>query len=279
MAFMFSDIFEVIPEPKTTKKVLLLEDKRTSNTMDKTKRKCCPQAHCRNLHIHYNINKKSYKCYKCHHIFTKPGTRHVQPMKAHRKKRSAHEQETPTKAEIVHKINMITSPRDKAFIATLYLSACRVSELIPYKTYPGLRKIDIEAKKIKNKKNEDVTFLLLHNRPILKRKNTPRKTIPINVSREKNMVKALYDYIMMPSVDPAMPLFEFTRYRAYQIVRDTMGEEYYTHWFRHIRTTHLITMDGLNETQLVKYLGHADNRQLKHYAHLRWQDLAASLAD
>lgn len=193
--------------------------------------------------------------------------------------------------------------RARALIAMYYLTGCRASEIthckflkhrnvikekrmgldgtrrIVYKLdehrnplfkewieehdYKGLRKNDIEIKKIDNRL---CMIVRTENR---KNKHRTTKRLPVPIEFERNIAVFVYRYLKTLNDDDY--LFPFSKRTAQRIINDTLG--FNVHFLRHIRATHLITKYDFNEQMLVKYMGWSDSRPAKHYEELRSTDL------
>jgi len=177
--------------------------------------------------------------------------------------------------EIINKINRTKNKRDAALIATLYLTGCRIEELLKYKHY----KLDIKGKPVKKEqieiRGDEIIFRnirclkLTRNRNGVKSHRAQVRNIPIVFNQlEKPLIRYLMDYIK--GLNPEDPLFNITRWRAYQILSE-IG--LYPHLLRHARLTHLAVDYDFGEAQLRHFTGWSTSNTAKHYTHLRISDL------
>ena len=204
-----------------------------------------------------------------------------------------------SRSEIVDAIQAINSPnplRDKALIAFLYLSGCRVEECVKYM---GLRTVEVDVEvpgTIKGRRaymlqkqeqlkkvligypivKKQVEFfkqdeLIIHNVRILKRRKWPvlLRNIPIVIN---NKEKDIYQYFMnyLSYLDREEPIFNMTRERAWQIIKEVGLTP---HILRHIRLTHLAQDYDFTDQQLVKFTGWHDSRQASNYVRMNVGDL------
>ena len=189
----------------------------------------------------------------------------------------------PTQNELLTSIDLIPSKRDRALVAIAYLTGGRISELVReenlkkttykkgkvYKVdtikldYKGITKKNMTIQKIKG---DSLLVIDIQNR---KNKNRLRKTIPIPIAKEQKFVDVIGEYTITLNAND--PLFTFNKHRAYQIMRQHMNMN--CHFFRDIRATHLVTLHGLGDFKLVKYMGWSDARPASRYVQLDWKDI------
>lgn len=167
----------------------------------------------------------------------------------------------------------------KAMVAFIYLTACRVSEMVGHREY--VIEEDIKVEKWHNTiQKQDIEFIeqdgkpfaLIHNVVILKRRKAIElhRTIPINLEREKELwayVQAYLDTLPYPE----MYLFKMERTTAYKKIR--FGTGYWPHYFRHARITNLVKEYGFDVIGLVNFTGWAKPEMAMEYAHIRPTDL------
>jgi len=201
-------------------------------------------------------------------------------VKAWAKQSELKKERIPTRQDIKDAAFYIPNLAYRSLFILLYLSGCRVTELVGEKkrnvwwktkaepwwhkktvepNIRGIRRDDITRDYIKGK---DMLMLNITNR---KSKERRRKIIPISVQVEKELIRMLDMYLNQ--LGPQELLFKFGKTRAYQVLQKYV--EMNPHWLRHIRCTHLVTNYDFSEQHLVQYLGWADGRQAKHYMELR----------
>ena len=154
--------------------------------------------------------------------------------------------------------------RDRAMICMLYVTGCRVSELVQQ-----VKKYDLDIQEIRGTK-----FLIINNVWCLKRKAPIKRNIPICIEKEQEFMKYIYDYVV--DLDPGDILFPISRQHAYNIVRK-FKDEAFPHYFRHLRLTNLAKDYGFNSAELRQYTGWTDDKPASHYVHLNWKDTAKKM--
>jgi integrase len=182
-----------------------------------------------------------------------------------------------TKVPNINEVTLMAEGIDKPVVRALfvlsYLTAGRICELVRYNR-KGIRKDSIKRYDfvMTEKQGRKVILITLRNE---KNRKRGTKDIPIPLDRDDNvnlfnLVKPYLDSIPMDS-----ELFPFGYQNAYKQLKKYV--DWNPHWFRHIRATHLITMYGLNEQLLIRFMGWTDSRPAKHYSELRWEDLLDKL--
>lgn len=164
--------------------------------------------------------------------------------------------------ELLHKIKTLTTKntkRDRALISFMYLLGGRISEVLPIKRY------QIEERIV-----QDSRFLVIFHVKTLKRKKKVPRNIPINYEKYKDFVDIILDYII--GLEEQDQLFTFTRQRAWQIINERMG--LFCHYFRHLRSSHLVEYEGYTEGDLKRFHGWSTDNMANTYVHLDWQYLA-----
>ncbi len=169
----------------------------------------------------------------------------------------------PNYQEMVDMFSVIDNPRDRALLVFAYLTGGRISEILELKP-SNIDTVEIDEK----------TFVRIEI-PNRKNKNKNWKILPISTEKEYALLGLVDDYFKTVSGDRC--LFDFTKQRAWQIITKHFvyeGFQLSPHFFRHIRLTHLVTIYGFGEHQLMMFAGWSDPRPAKHYIEMRWQDLA-----
>jgi len=190
--------------------------------------------------------------------------------------------------ELIERINLIKTPMNKALISFLYLSGCRISEVV------GTKKVIKKYKKEGKVKTlidtihievppiykEDIEYipeqemLLVTNAPCLKRRDgVPRRIIPIKYTKEPELFNNFIAYYN--SLPVLEPLFSITRQRAWQIVKKELKQ--FNHYLTHSRCTHLVTRNNFTDADLKQFRGWASTAPATIYTHLRWQDIAKKM--
>jgi len=215
-------------------------------------------------------------------------------------KKRYRESEVPSIEELNNMLNRIyygkidiglQTKRIRALIALYYLTAGRLTEVIPRKYAYLIEKEKDENEKVISKKvvkvekkykgviKEDISFDLIDEKQVMyvrleNRKNKDRtsKKQPIPIELESPLVNHVKIYLDI--LKENQPLFKFSNKRATQLINETIG--FNAHFLRHIRATHLITLYDFNEQALIEYMGWSDARPAKSYMELSKKDLFRS---
>lgn len=164
--------------------------------------------------------------------------------------------------------------RDKAFLAAWFLTGRRVSEILDLKE----KQVSVDTSKgYPILKFEDM--IVLKKKPNYKTKNEalqhPKKSLPIHLKNpvEAELAEHLVSYCRTVK-HPDQRLFDFTRQRAWQIVKEVLGKKYFPHWIRHSRVTDMVIRKHWNGETITDFMAWSDQRQLGKYTHLDWDKLA-----
>lgn len=189
------------------------------------------------------------------------------------KKRIPQEMETITQERMVTIINGIPNDRNKALASFIYLTGCRISEILgTTKTLKNGKQYIINPLKTSNveiiHKND---MVLIHNVACLKHKTGLKyRNIPIIMSAEKELLdNFLYYYSSLPV---GAPLFKFKRQRAWQIIKKELG--LFNHYLIHQRCTYLATEKNFSEMDLKQFRGWSTTQMASTYTHLKYTDVA-----
>jgi len=161
--------------------------------------------------------------------------------------------------------------RDKAFMCLLYLTCCRVSELVRWvKRDKKTGETVIVKPSIRTSQFVRIgDFLRVRGLPILKRKDLrslreyPRRgEVSLPLKGELSIfTKPITQYLNMLREDEE--LFKFRRVRGYQIVRYCTGE--FPHYFREMGLKLWLRLYGMNIIMLKKFSGHVTLKNLLEY--------------
>jgi len=197
--------------------------------------------------------------------------------------------------EIITLAQSIINKRTQCLFVLLYLTGCRICELIRKDGYDlqliSKEKVDKKYKykynKIRNKekdrpsiKRRQISFEIKNNRECIlihirneKHKQKKTKEIPIPLDRNENIVLVNLISNYLNNLNGEDELFPFKYQYAYKLLKPYFNP----HWFRHIRATHLTVEYNLPVHLLRKYMGWTDDRPSKHYQELRWDDILDKL--
>lgn len=207
----------------------------------------------------------------------------------------------PELLAIIHKIDSNTKHRDKALVSFIYMSGCRISEIlgtlkisnkyrkediknkVPYKERIPIKKEEYKVQPLRKENieiNEADDIIRIYNVICLKRKfENHRRIIPIIISQEKEFVDIFLSYYNM--LEEGQPLFKINRQRAWQIINKNMvkyvdGKEIrlFNHFLIHERCSHLAAHKNFSPLDLQKFRGWRDTSQASVYAHLNTEDIA-----
>lgn len=176
--------------------------------------------------------------------------------------------------EILNKIRLLDNLRDQALISFLYLTAARISEVVPFikeKSKTQLERVVVSGG-IKRGQIEfvDSTIYITEVRS-LKRKTAghSNRTIPIVINEiEQPFIEILQSYLK--TLDENDELFPITRQRSSQIL-EKVG--LFNHYLRHLRLSHLSVDYNLSAAELQKYVNWATSFTSDYYVRLNVSDL------
>ena len=160
----------------------------------------------------------------------------------------------PGPPEVRRRILSLKDKKVRFVAAFLYLTGCRISELI--KADDGLPVI----RRDKIRGYGCIVFVLRNK----KNKTVHKKILPVRVDEEPELCSVLMQDIGVLADLPGIR-------RLQQMLSDALG--WNPHFFRHLKTTHLITQKKFNDQQLKKWAGWTDTRPANNYVHLRYEDL------
>jgi len=170
----------------------------------------------------------------------------------------AKEQSLPSQQKMYEMLSSIGNDRDRALCTFAYLLAGRVSEIVSLKTE------NLDSSYI-----DDERYLTV-DMPNKKNRVRHRKKLPISYDKEGRFLLLLRAYL--GSVPKDSYLFRFSIRSAQKMVEKCLG--WNTHWIRHIRLTHLVTVYDFNAHELQLFAGWSDTRPAKHYIEMNWRNLA-----
>ena len=172
--------------------------------------------------------------------------------------------------------------RDRGVISGLFVTGCRVSELIQ------LRRDNVYFGVVSEPK-----IILFRNVPVLKRYSRKKKqrlieyrTFPVRA--DEPLVKYFLDYLR----HAGNPLYPYTRVRIFQIVREVGarvggkvpfslidGSELYPHWFRAQRARQLRHDYKFTDEELRDWFGWkaASTGMPSIYGKMSWMELAEKM--
>lgn len=192
--------------------------------------------------------------------------------------------------DILNIASNIKDERDRALFCVLYLTACRISEVVRYQKrqwgnkkviitkegyrpkrvtkqdYTQLKKIGIVQDGLKRK---DIIERVIKNIPCieftlrnLKHRKQKIKSIPIRLDNEINKKLWHYIYVYIQTLEEWRELFPFMNRNGERII-NKIG--WNPHSLRKARLTHLYKYEKYNDHDLMSYAGWTDARPSKDY--------------
>lgn len=168
--------------------------------------------------------------------------------------------------ELLERLKQLGTMRDRALGSFLYLTGCRIEEVVRYKSY----KYDKKGQAIKKKQVSQLEDrIMVYGVRVLKRKDGVIKNMVIRRnSLDKPFIELLEPYLL--TLDPEDCLFDMCRQRAYQILEEV---DLYPHYLRHLRTTHLVIDFNFSGEHLKNFHAWASSRMAEEYVHLNTTDI------
>ena len=174
------------------------------------------------------------------------------------KHRAWKESNLPSYDEIFFLLSIVQNDFAKALLTTIYLTACRSSELVKLK-YGDIRKV----------KNKDKT-LFIFDMINYRNRYTKFKQIPIVLDSEGQFVKFLMPYFNLID-DPERVLFDISTQMVRKIVWKYLYMSPYT--LRIIRINHLVNVFNINALQLKDYAGFESINTARRYKNKKWKSI------
>lgn len=159
----------------------------------------------------------------------------------------------PGPTEMREKILALQDKTLRFVAAFLYLTGCRIGELV--QAEDGLPVIKHE-----NICGHACLKFILRNK---KNRSVHKKILPVRLDDEPGLCDTLTQNIDILDSLPGI--------RRLQYMLSKLG--WNPHYLRHVRITHLILHKKFNDQQLRKWAGWTDTRPANVYVHLRYEDL------
>jgi len=204
------------------------------------------------------------------------------------KRRTVDDLQPMTREELLVKIRAINNIRDRALAAFIYLSGCRISEIVGKIKHIGIyqsnnnvskrigtaKSIEIKPLCKENLVKHEEDIIVIENVPCLKwRKSLMYRNVPIRISSDNDFLELFMPYYN--TLPPGSQLFKISRQRAWQIINKHLG--IFTHALIHKRCTDLVTLKGFPDQYLKQFRGWKDSRYAQTYTHLNWHDVAQKM--
>lgn len=167
-----------------------------------------------------------------------------------------------------HKFDTIKNLKHKAFIGILYLSACRISELLGTREYKnpitGLIRSQIKYEVL-----EGQSVILLQEVTTLKvRDSQSVRNIAIKYKGNEKLIGPFLEYIK--SLEPESTVFSFSRKTGYNYVRRYLG--LFPHYLRHLRLMEYATDYEFTDLELRSVTGWRNAQMSARYTEaLNWK--------
>jgi integrase len=247
---------------------------------------CCPQC----KYYLGNRRKKDgkYKCYKCGNETFTPETRlrDCANLSTRNKKRSVVLSDIQNKGNIQSILsnmsNTKNTKRDSAFIAFLYLTGARISEVLGLRSLmdnseltPAIRKKQI-VKEYSETEPDKIRYIIIKDMPVLKRRakkainlarnevmNYPVRNCLIPYEKEKHIWAFVERHLDTLHEDDR--LFNFRRSRGWKIINEF--SEAFPHFFRHLRGTHLVNNYNFSTIELQTFYNWSTPMMSSKYIH------------
>jgi len=199
--------------------------------------------------------------------------------------------------DILYMKNPTIPIRNLAFLSFLFLTGCRIEEVV------GMKAVDNEGKRISNRydveplkknqiykmlyKKKDIVLWNVKNLPILKRRiddkydeesqemkrDVPRRNVSLLLENEKEFVDYIDKWLIRLKDDDYV--FNFSREHAWRICY--RFNKSYNHFWRHVRASDLVATYNFQSTQLKHFFGWATEQQAQRYSHLTTSNLVDSM--
>lgn len=175
-------------------------------------------------------------------------------------------QKVPTKEELTNKISAIPSQRDRALTSLLYLSGARVNEILNRMKADDIMLTEKDGKRY-------AVFRVFTEKTRGRGGDKIYRNLPIPFERDWKLLDPIIAYVRTRPKD--IPLFRLTRQHVYNLTQLHLSMN--PHFLRHIRLTHLTTLNNFTAQDLVFWTGWKDSRPATIYVHLNWQYLTSKL--
>ena len=177
---------------------------------------------------------------------------------------------------LAYKVAEIPNPKHQFLVAIEYLTGGRVGELLK----------KIKTKNIEVKLIEGNEWLFVKNVRTEKNAMHPLRNIPIPIYKEKEFLHFITNYVQ--DKQPEEILLPFSKVTAWKVVSKFVSsfkkkskDNIFlnaNHYFRHVRTTHLVEKYNFSDQDLKQWHGWSNTVPASKYSHLSTQSLINKLS-
>jgi integrase len=176
------------------------------------------------------------------------------------------EADIPSILQLEEMIAKIDNIRDKAIISFLYLTGARVSEIV----------FKFKVKDLTIEKDANRQFFVFYIYTEKRREKTDiYRKVGIPYDKFKYLIDIIREYIKRTGLVESSYLSDVNRRTAHRICTKWM--RFHPHYLRHIRLTHLASINGFNALELQQFAGWTNTNPASVYVHLNWKDISHKL--
>jgi integrase len=169
--------------------------------------------------------------------------------------------------QIKEAIARLDSLKEKALVAFLYLTGCRISEVVRFTKHKELVGDPILKEQIEIRPD----VIIIYNVRILKRKDPQaRKSIPIPRNNTEQFFIDTFLMYLDTLPNGKSPLWDHTRKWAHSTLTKV---GLFPHLLRHSRVTSLVKDYNFTTARLMQFIGWKDSNSSFHYTHLNITDI------
>lgn len=233
------------------------------------------------------LNKKvvKYKCYACEKMVkpskTVDSTSGFHGVTKRSLKDVEHSREWMSREDLIDTLYQMGEDgyeaKEQAFVALLFLTGARVSELCTrskIKWINGQKIVDKEEgiRKDQFYKEDDAEghkYIIIRGLRVLKTRKVTYRKVPISLEHNEEIWKFVANYLNQLEYDQT--LFKFNRQWGWVIVKEATG--LFPHALRDMRVPDLVRTEGWRDSDRVKFIGWKTRSMLEHYDSIDVADL------
>ena len=168
--------------------------------------------------------------------------------------------ELPSRREVIDRIVSISDERTRFIAAFMYLTGCRVGEMV--RGNDGLPTV-VRENVFKDGEYHDCLKFTLRNEKN-PHKEFKVKILPVKICEDQELCNVIISLIRYFSHVPG-------KRRIEQLLSDSIG--WNPHFLRHLRLTDLATRKKFTDQQLTRWAGWSDSRPARTYIKYRYEEL------